>query len=538
MKKQELFTKMFCSIILSSVLIFVFTGCRPNSDIDPSKTQLYVGNWNGGIGYQWLLEAKSGFETLYPDVQIIIDNKKDEFDDGTLRASMPYSRNDIFFLNSITYHNYVNAGILEDITDVVTEVIYDEDGNLSENNAVSSIYDKIQPNLKDYYNAGTSEELKYYALPFFEGVYGIVYDVDLFEDNNLFDNGVGPDGKPGTFDDGLPATYVDFKKLMTKMVNSGIYPFTWSGMHGWYRSEFMKGIWSSYEGSNHNLNYSLSGFDTGLNLQITNQNGLELQKQEGKKAALQVAYDIVSNINNFSPNAFKTAHTHIHAQEEFLLSIRKEKPIAMLIEGGWWENEARGMFNDMEAMYGQKFAYGNRRLSYMPFPKFVDPTGTTGIKDQDTTENSLFLTHAKSAVCVNKAGENKDLAKEFIKYVHSNEMLSMFTGETGVTRPYNYTIKDDDFEKMTYFSKSVWNLTRSEGKTLYYYNIVTNEAMLTEPSYFAGFQGFRAKVGNTIYSDPLRNFYLYKDLTVQNYFQGFYNNYSDNWESTWANLLS
>ena len=64
-------------------------------------------------------------------------------------------------------------------------------------------------------------------MPHYQRYSAITYDIDVFDSKNLFfdeageltkkstdtGRGKGPDNQPGTFDDGLPATYEQFYKL-------------------------------------------------------------------------------------------------------------------------------------------------------------------------------------------------------------------------------------------------------------------------------------------------------------------------------------
>ena len=82
--------------VLAALLIFVIVfgsiGCIGNGggeteEIDPTRTQLYVANYNGGAGTVWIENMKTAFEeeckkeSFEPGktgVQIMINNLKDE----------------------------------------------------------------------------------------------------------------------------------------------------------------------------------------------------------------------------------------------------------------------------------------------------------------------------------------------------------------------------------------------------------------------------------------------------------------------------
>ena len=78
-------------------IVSLFSGCgaRSTVEIDSSKTTLTVGNWNGGVGTEWLESAIAKFEDKYKDtsfeegkkgVQVIIGtNNKTTMEGETLK---------------------------------------------------------------------------------------------------------------------------------------------------------------------------------------------------------------------------------------------------------------------------------------------------------------------------------------------------------------------------------------------------------------------------------------------------------------------
>lgn len=532
---KKVVTVLVCLLVAFSGVPMAGCSGEKTEELDPTRTQLYVGNFDGGIGSAWLDMVKQKFEADYANesfepgkrgVQIYIDNHKDNYSDTTFLTKIATSRQDVIFAGTITYPNFVAQNVLLDITDVVTdksEEVVGEDGVTTK----VSIEAKMDPTLAAYYKwNGTT----YYAIPFFDAIYGIVYDVDLFEDYGFFDDGFGPDGIEGTYDDGLPATWSDFKTLIIDMVNSGVTPFTWSGMHSFYRTAFLTSVWASYEGKeNFELNYSFSGTDTSQNdLPISLSNGYMLQNQPGKLAALKVAEYIMSSANNYSRAAMYTTQTHTQAQEEFLYSVEENKPIAMILEGGWWENEARDVFDAMGAKKTE-YAYGNRRLGFMPFPKFTEEDGLPAQEQRIGT--TLYSTHGRTVVCINAATEKEVLAKEFLKYTTSNEILSLFTMQTGVPRPYTYELTDEQLSGMTYFGRMLWEIVADEN-TEVAYDMQKQAMMYNNASYFGNW-AWGTRIGTSTHNEPILTFYNNPSLTAEEYWAGQKILYSEtNWRDT------
>ena len=52
-------------------------------------------------------------------------------------------------------------------------------------------------------------------------------------------------------------------------------------------------------------------------------------------------------------------------------------------------------------------------------------------------------------------------AKEFFKFAHSNEMLSLATGYMGISRGYKVKLNDSDWNKLSYFQQQTYELQHS-----------------------------------------------------------------------------
>lgn len=101
-------------VTLSMVACGVEIDIEPTEKVDTEKTQLYVGVYDGACGYEWLSEYKRLYEQEHKDVQIIIDNKKADYD-AVLSAKMPTNRQDMYFLSHNSYKEFLDNDCIEDI---------------------------------------------------------------------------------------------------------------------------------------------------------------------------------------------------------------------------------------------------------------------------------------------------------------------------------------------------------------------------------------------------------------------------------------
>lgn len=529
-------------LVLALIMLSVFSLSACNDGFyhgtevttDVNKTQLYVGNFDGGLGHAWLETVIDAFEEENPEVQVIINNEKDLYSDANLLTNMKNYNNDIYFLNGITYSNFVAQDLLADITDVVTGTITNED---------ESILDKMNPNLAEYYE---TEDNKFFAVPFFDSIFGLVYDVDLFEeegfyfntDGNMiaFDEGnttlsSGPNGIEGDYDDGLPATYSEWETLTSNMKLFGVSPYIWTGYYDYYRMRYLTSIWADYEGKeNFDLNFTFSGDyqfpedSSSTTIDITN--AYRLQEQPGKLYALNFAEDIIKG-GLYTPNSFDTVNTHTMAQQEFLLSAVTSNRIGMIVEGGWWENEARSFFDTMAKNYGEEYGFGQRRFGFMPVPKADDGSSSS--------RTTLVSSTGNSVVVISKTTANLEIAKNFLEFVHRDESLRTFSRMTGSIRPYDYDLEEEDLNDMSYYAKNMFEIYSNENTDISYISLYYHDAFVEKRAFLGTNFWWQTNIDGNYYTDPFYELSQDSSLTAQMYFQGLQDNYT---KSRWDTQMS
>lgn len=539
MKKSKRLISLF-SLLLCAVMMLTMVGCADleveapnveNVQVDTTKAQLYVANWNGGFGTEWLSNSAKRFEEKYKDVefipgtkgvQILISNSKTPA--GTWLDTADSSINEVFFTEHFTYGDFVSKGAALDITDVVTDelsastVLQSITGSTIDMGDTGTVADKLTEQQNKYYNV----DGKYYALPHYMGSMGIVYDIDLFEDERLYfaadknngNNGFiirdddvrsnGPDGIAGTDDDGLPATFDEFYALCEYMKEKSIVPLTWSVSA--YMNKLLAGLYAQNAGyEEYMLNYTFNGTSNTLlddNLQpmgsveITPENGYMLARQEGLYASLDFIYNIITKELYGAQYCFSTALTHLEMQEEFLKSRFNAKPdIAMLVEGNWWENEANAVWTEMENTPGA--SKSERNIGFLPLPFLNESLVGTKRTLVDDTYSAVFI---KSGI----AEEKIPLAKLFVQFTSTEAELQQYTVTVGQPRNFVYELTDEQYEGLSTFQKSVWNL-KKEANVVYPYS----DSPLFEayPSAFKYENYFNSSYMGISYAQPYQDFY-------------------------------
>ncbi|MGM9666331.1 MAG: ABC transporter substrate-binding protein [Eubacteriales bacterium] len=509
--------------------VFGITGCGPsnsggggggNQSADPDKTQLSIGVYDGGLGSDWTRAVADEFEKMYANVsfeegkmgvQVMIYGKgeKANYEPSVLIPNIQnkIATDDVYLTANSALYQFINAGICEDITDTLTEKVYAENGELATGDEEKklSILDKMDNYFVESYKQSDG---KYYAFPFEDSVFGIVYDADLFE-------------KKGWK---VPSTMSEFYALLDKMTKSNVTPFTWTGSNDFYFTPITTAIVAQYEGiagADQNLFYNGTFHGT----EITEQNGYLLAGQQGKLEALKFLRQITSNTRYYSSMAFGGSQGHLDAQAEYILSIEKAangggNRIAMILEGEWWENEARGTFNEMGSS-DEDMGYGKRNFKLMPMPT---------IDGQKSDKKVLASFSNGSVAFINKNSTKKELAKLWIQFMHQNSSLATFTTYTGSVLPYSYTLSDEQYNSMTPFARSVWDLRHDENVVIYRTSNKSNFARFAEIT--VGGVGSEIET-ETMTTSALRTFYLNPTLTAEQYFESSKEYYQNNWAASY-----
>lgn len=586
---KKLFTKFAC-LALAALCTVSFTACGAgngggesggNVDIDVNKTQLYVGLVPSGYGNSWLYKEFERFEKAYADyefepgtgkkgVQCILD---DISYGNTIAQSLASARYKIVMTQDVNYNDLITKKLILNLNDILHAEFDDTD--ISGNAVKSTIYDKFTSvEARENYtiNGGI------YAIPFVSGEDGISYDRDLFEEKGLFflatdpDNGdyhayyetegsekvyllggkpgsgevlsMGRDGVPGTYDDGLPATYEQFYFLMDTIMDLGMTPITWSGKYlNEYGRNLLYSFWVNNEGfENMRLNYTFDGvakdlidIDASGNITklpdtvIDENNGYLLTRQEGKYQALEFFNTVLKKMKARDAKGYnlatKDSIDHLMAQDNFLRSVVKAETnsaqynrIAMFHDGAYWENEATSTFNLMGPGYGKK----DRKIGWMPHPH---PT-------EEGIGGTVFMGASSSMIMVNanieKTPELMDVVTKFLQFMNTRESLVEFMQMTSMTRPMDFTMTESEVAEMSYF-----------GQCLYYKfkNSEILDPMSNKPVYLRNYTTFSG-VHSILWStagegldgtDAPTVQFMDDNVTAKQYFRGMQNYFTQAW---------
>ncbi len=558
MKRSKRIMALGATVVMSASAFSSLVGCGGGTPVagnqeDPTKANISVATYDGGVGDEWLQAAARRFEEKYKDathfqegrtgVKINVIPDKVKYAGSNLSGKS--LAEDVYFTESVEYYTFVNDGKIADISDVMNASLadYGEEGTIA---------DKIDPEFKKYM---TAKDGKYYMVPFYDGFYGFIYDVDLFEEEGYYfddfgdtirlKNGKnatkeqrqefeakkskGPDNKKGTYDDGLPATYQQFIELCD-IISAKNIPFCYSGSYSDYVSKAFRSFIADHEGYDaFTMNYTFSGeaklvksinADGTLEMEtvtITEDNAYELQRQAGKYYALDMQEKLFGSVKYIGDtyNGFDFTV----AQAEYIKSKYNTKRYAMLLEGAWWENEAESVFTELETIRGEKKI--DRRFGFLPIPKATAAVG-------DEVRSQTMFSANSSFGFINKDSDNMELAKEFMRFLHTDAEMSKFSALTSMTRALSYEMKEEDKATATNFGKSLIEM-KANSRVVYPYSslsiVINNPAAFTEGMWF-----LTSNVGGATMDNP---FTAFKNgtATAAQYFNGLHTYQKNAWKN-------
>ena len=547
---------LLAAVLMGTTAISAFGGCVggtevKNDNYDTTKANLSVATFDGGVGRAWLQDAAARFEAKYANathfqegrvgVKVSVDGDKTKYTGNQLAESGKLTK-DVYFTEAVDYYKFVNEGLVADLTDVIT-------GSMADYGESGTIENKIDPAIKDFM---TKKDGKYYMVPFYDGFYGFTYDIELFEDKGFYldDEGDffgvndeatreafearkanGPDGKEGTYDDGLPATYEQMIELCDRIVSRGCIPFCYSGSYPDYVNKAFFSYVADYEGyDNFMLNNSFDGTtqvvksitDDGSLLgnveletvTITKDNGYDVQRQAGKYYSLKME-ELLFGSAKYVGGSYN-ALDYTVAQAEFIKSKYSAKPYAILVEGVWWENEAEPTFVELETLKGVKKE--DRKFGFMPIPKANE--SKLGDQTMFSVNNSFGF--------VSKNAENMELAKEFMRFLHTDAEMSKFSAKTSIPRSLSYEVSAEDYATATPYGKSLIEM-RSNSKVVYPFSSL--DFVINHAENFDNMPWFnRTVVAGKTYSSAF-NAFRFGNATAKTYFDGLCTYQQQNWST-------
>lgn len=491
---------------IALALTFLFTGCGQVIKPSGGGKEIIVSVYNGGVGIDWIDPVIEDFEADYPGYTITIEDRKRTVEEISNLIALGQQA-DAYISTVADFHQEIYKDNLEDLSDILEMKVDGDD---------RTIADKVT-DLELWQKVASKDGEGIYMLPYDDSVLGFVYDHQEFVRRGLlykaandaatkealtaqgiaftedgselifqssddtrthYNQGdvilrAGKDGKYGTYDDGQPVSVEEWNRMFNLLAGFG-KTVIYSGQIIDYTTDIFNGVFAQYDGldawdtfNSYTGSYTFEGDSTPT--PITMDTGYRVYGMTGIKKATEFLETYLDNLNTDGDGWGAYVHdvtgessvSHTEAQAKFVLGTAKpstDSPfVGLLVDGAWWENESRKLiFKDIEEDGTiEGFSYGERDYRYMLYPELPGQKGLDG-----KGKGSVLSARSTGAFIVPKNNDADILEKTkiFLAYTLKDEHLSNFTALTGVVRPYNYTLTDEQYNSMTKFARTNWDM--------------------------------------------------------------------------------
>lgn len=357
-------------------------------DTKDGKTRIKI-SYTPGFGNDWAKQISRAFllDEAGANYYIELDNDSELTTSISTKLESGTDLSDIYWPLASNWYSYAALDYLENLDELYNTTIPGED---------KTILEKMTGTWKTYGKAVNNQETHYYVFPGTENITGIVYNKTLFDQYGWE----------------VPTTAAELKTLCAEIVsdtNGKIAPFVYPGtLPGGYWDFIGTTWWLQATGAE-----QMDEFMKFENSEVFNHLS---GPSEGKLAMLETFEDII--VKNRTTYTLKgsASKTHLQAQLSFA-----QKQAAMIPNGNWIEKESLSGMKDEVRM--------------MPVPYIEN-----ALEDEQGNKINYNYSGQPDYIMIPKAAPNKVGAKAFLAFMCKDEMLKMYTEQTGTPRPFEYDL--------------------------------------------------------------------------------------------------
>ncbi len=575
-KKLALFVLPLLTLTANALL----SGCSSTTD---KTNTIYLEYFNkSGFGKEWLDNMINEWKaaTSYKDFDVIVVPSSYLGGDQVNQIESGTSLTDIFFGSNPEYKTgfYLNNGngFFEDLTDLVNSSAYGESKLIKEKipnfdstwketggkQTYDSTQDKIVTsglyllpytstftapifNYDDWLEKGllttasSTDEVKSaltsQGIMFHEQNSKLIFDSASFSASYVSGDVIltpGKDNKYGTYDDGQPVTFDEFKTMYSKMLTQYINTSITSDK-GCYSEDLVLDVFAQIngiEGYNAIAKFDSEGkeitLSDGSKEVITYENGNHAYKQKGVKTAMDFFYDYFLS----TKEGYTLVEQYVgDAQAKYCNGLFDSKhSIGTIYEGNWFENQAKDRLASALKNHPNNHL-GKFDFRYLLVPNFEGQQGIDG------KGNGTCLTASEyGSIAVTKQNDSKKLEaiKDLLKFFLSDEQMAKATCSSGISFAYDYALTDEQLNSMAPSQKYAYQIMHDKENVRI---LAQTTDKVASPMYFGASLGSTAIIRagkNNSFASP----YGYmKTGTTQEFANDFASSYSD---ETWSSLVS
>ena len=468
---------------LCAIMMAVPLGCNSvGGGRGHDKDTLTITVSNLGFGTNWLREIAKSFESAY-NVTVKI-NSTVITSQLLSQLENNYPMDDLcFFAGVSAAWSTMRKGKFEVIDDIWAATVEGEDVPISE---------KTLPVWKEAYNFNGH----YYSLPFISETMGLAYNKTTL--NKLLGN-----------DWALPRTSLELEALCARIKAAGAYAFTWSNKENACYWNGVTNTWiAQYDGADNFIHNSMGQYyDESSDEWKLDMDPLEDGHILSRKGTLRACQAADIFVKQDSPTVGGYSHQYATSME-FMESQRAfagngytsdKKLVAFTPSGSWLYEESYeditetlqevGMMKvPVISAFVEKLSFYNsgdynalsadQKVSYdealVAIIEYIDggkqgaaPTSVGGhvitADDISSVEAARGVQYVKDQAhaFIPTTGQNKDLAREFLKFFCSDYAGAIYSRSTHGFSPFYLKVTDDNKDYLNSFDLEIADLFKS-----------------------------------------------------------------------------
>ena len=446
MKSLKKMKVVLAAVLVGIMIVSCMAGCgKKEESKGNSKTDIEISYWKSGLGAEWLDAVIAAFEEKYPEYHVSYTPT------ANAEASVaPYGLSDVDTVDLYLALKLYDTDYMEPLDDILDSTVEGES---------KTIREKFDSN---YLLFEESANGKHYTLTFGGGIMGIVYNKKMFEEAGITQ---------------LPRTTDELASVCDTFYSKKITPFCHfkSGEYWKWMSEV---FFAQYSG----LDYYLNTFYANVGADGTSPNKELFKTEDGRYETLK-AYEkiLTSNYTLAGSNSSE----HVTMQTKFISG-----EAAMMVNGSWLANEmaSAGSVEDFEMMLTPVISSITKQLSTVKkdsdLRKLISAidavvSGEKQISEYQSGENYVvdglsvstadwdYVKKARYTMAANYAGQSafipnysnaKEGAKEFLKFLYSDEGMKVYSDALHLVMPIQMTEGEVDTSKWNEFELNQYKL--------------------------------------------------------------------------------
>lgn len=433
--------KILALMMVGVLSIGTFSGCGKgeNNKSGNSTKDIEIRVWQAGMGIEWLDAVIEGFKKAHPEYNVVYTATAD-----AAAVTSSYRMEDID-----TTDLYFALKSTDTINEPLNDLL-DSKGD-GESKTLREKFDSA------YLDTEICEDGNVYSLTYGGGVVGIVYNTELFEKAGITQ---------------LPRTTNELSVVCDTLFRKGITPWCHFKQGGYWH--MMTEVFASQYDS---LDYTVNTFYASKDEKGNSPSKDVFMKKDGRYQALKVYEKILSS--DYVVSGSNSAD-HVTMQTQFI-----NDSCAMMVNGSWIANEMKSVsgkdvFMTMKmpviSSITDKLDTVKKDSELCKLIDAIDAVtdGTAKLEDYKKGDDYVvdglkvsnndwdYVYAARNTVAQNYSGHGayipsysnaKDGAKEFLKYLYSDEGYKIYMDALHLTMPLSLDNGDVDTSSWSKFEQ-------------------------------------------------------------------------------------